>query len=340
MRRFNLALLGFGNVGQCLARLLLQKSAELRDRYAIDWRLTGVATRRLGWLADPEGLDVEQVLSGNLTRGRKVGFIREWLSTARADVLFEVTSVNAQTGQPALDHLRAALDAGAHAITANKGALVHGYRALRDLAAQKGRRFLFEACVLGGTPVFSVFRETLPAANLLRFRGLLNTTTNVILKEMESGCTFDAAVKKAQELGVAETDPSTDVDGWDAALKVHALATVLMDAQFRLDEIQREGIRGVTPEAARAARAAGKRICLVARVENQAGRIVAAIGPEVIEPGDLLGGVGPTGNILHFELDTLRDLIIASGRQGPDTTAYGLLADFLTAVGSYRRQPW
>jgi homoserine dehydrogenase len=334
MRRFNLGLLGFGNVGKCFARLLLQKSAELRVRFDVEARITGVASRRLGWLANENGFDPEKLLGGDFSAGSKCGFVREWLSRARADAMMEITSVNAQTGQPARDHIRAALESGAHAITANKGALVHGYGTLRDLAAQKGKRFLFEACVLGGTPVFSLFRETLPATDLLRFRGILNSTTSLILAEMESGKSFQDALKKAQALGIAETDPSADVDGWDAALKAYALAIVLMDAPLRFEDVVREGIGGISPDQVRAARAAGKRIRLVAHAERSGGRVVVAVRPTEISSGDPLAAVSPTGLILHFELDTLRDLVIASDRQGPDTTAYGLLADLLTAIRS------
>jgi homoserine dehydrogenase len=332
MRTFNLCLLGFGNVGRAFARLLSDKSTELRERYDLEARITGVASRRLGWLASEDGFDTAKILAGDFSAATKCGFIREWLSRAHADVLFEISSVNAQTGEPAIGHLRAALEHGAHAITANKGAIVHGYRALRDLAAARGKRFLFEACVMGGTPVFSLFRETLPASNLLRLRGVLNSTTSRILVEMESGASFDAALKIAQDAGIAETDPSADIDGWDAAVKVHALATVLMDAQIKIADIAREGIRGISAERVRAAAAAGRRIRLVARAERRDGRVVASVAPEEIPPGDPLAGGPPAGSIIHFELDTLHDLIVASGRQGPDTTAYGLLADFLSAV--------
>ena len=332
MHRYNLCLLGFGNVGKCFARLLLDKAAELRERYDLETRITGVASRRLGWLSNENGFNAEKLLAGDFSTGTKCGFIREWLSRGRADAFFENSSVNAQTGQPAMDYIRAALDHGAHAITANKGAVVHGYAALRDLAAARGKRFLFEACVMGGSPVFSLFRETLPATNVIRLRGVLNSTTSLILSEMENGNSFDAAVARAQELGIAETDPSADVDGWDAAVKVHALATVLMGAQLRIEDIARESIRGITQGKVFAARNAGKRIRLVARAEYRDARVVASVSPEELAAGDPLAAASPTGGIIHFELDTLRDLIIASDRQGPDTTAYGLLADFLTAV--------
>ena len=131
-------------------------------------------------------------------------------------------------GQPAVDHIRAALNHGAHAITANKGPIVHAYRELRDLAAKQGKRFLFESTVMDGVPIFSLF-DQLPAIHLQGFHGILNSTTNVILSQMEQGLSFDEALKKAQALGVAETDATHDIDGWDAAVKTAALITVLMD---------------------------------------------------------------------------------------------------------------
>src|SRR6202007_942241 len=176
--------------------------------------------------------------------------IEDGLPPAQADVLFEATSLNVTDGQPAVAHIRAALEHGAHAITANKGPLVHAYRELRDLAAAKGKRFLFESTVMDGVPIFSFF-DQLPVIHLKGFHGILNSTTNVILSEMEQGLSFDAALKKAQELSVAETDATHDIDGWDAAVKTAALITVLMDVPVQLKDVQREGIRDLTTEALR-----------------------------------------------------------------------------------------
>ena len=197
---------------------------------------------------------------------------RIWLAAARADVLFEATSLNVETGQPAVDHIRAALEHGAHAITANKGPIVHAYRELRDLAAARGKRFLFESTVMDGVPIFSLF-DQLPAIHLQGFHGILNSTTNVILGEMEQGLTFDEALKKAQALGIAETDATHDIDGWDAAVKTAALITVLMDVPVRLEDIEREGIRDLTPQALRNARRDGwpfKLVCRAQRVQAMA----------------------------------------------------------------------
>jgi homoserine dehydrogenase len=143
-------------------------------------------------------------------------------------------------------------------VSANKGPVVHGFKGLSELAQANGRRFLHEAAVMGGTPIFSLFREALPGVQLKRFRGILNSTTNLILSEMEQGLSFEAAVKKAQDLGIAETDPSADVDGWDAAVKVSALATVLMGVSVKPQDVKPTGIRALTGEQVRAARAEGR----------------------------------------------------------------------------------
>ncbi|MGA9996884.1 MAG: hypothetical protein WBP93_15810, partial [Pyrinomonadaceae bacterium] len=259
MREYNLCFLGFGNVGRALARLLQDKSEEMREQFGLTWRITGVATRRMGWITSPDGIDVDEILAGkNVSQVVPApDNVRDWLRAARADVLFETTSLEPFTGQPAIEHIRAALESGAHAITANKGAVVHGFEELSALAATRSKRFMFEATVADCLPVFSLFRETLPAARLLSFRAVLNSTTNIILEEIERGRTFDEGVARAQALGVTETDPGYDVDGLDSAVKVCALARVLMNAPLMLEEIQREGIRHLSVESIREARAAG-----------------------------------------------------------------------------------
>jgi len=336
MKSYHLALLGFGNVGRALAGLLKTKTAELRDRYGIGWKITGVASRRLGWLANPDGFDVNAILSGNLHAKRPISnrSIHDWLSASRADVLFENTSLDPLTGQPAIDYIKAGFEHGAHVVTANKGPIVHAYQELRDLAAAKGKRFLHEAVVMGGAPVFSLFREALPAANLKGFRGILNSTTNVILTEMENGLSFEQGVKRAQELGIAETDPSADVDGWDAAVKVAALVTVLMGAPLKPQAIEREGIRGLTGEMVRAARAAGRPYKLVCRAERSAdGQVTASVRPEQVPHADPLANTRGSDSIITFEMDVLHSLTLSEHLADAQTTAYGLLADFIQAVG-------
>ncbi len=335
MKRFNLCLLGLGNVGRALAALLLKKREEVRERDGIEWRITGVATRRMGWLVSREGFDVASLLSGTVASdvAPQPANVKEWLDTARCDVLFETTSLDVQTGEPAISHIRAALESGAHAITANKGTLVYAYRELDELARARGLRFMFEATVADCLPVFSLFRENLPAANLLGFRGLLNSTTNVILEEIERGGTFDDGIRRAQSLGVTETDPAYDVDGWDSAVKVCAIVNVLMNARLRLEEVERQGIRHLDARAIREARAGGRPYRLIASASRASdGRVSACVRPEQLSYADPFALVNGTSLSVHFELDVLRGLSLTAHAPDLQSTAYALLADFINAV--------
>lgn len=334
--QYNLVLLGFGNVGRALAGLLKTKRNELREKYGLRYRVTGIASRRTGWVADPNGLDLESVTAGKLPAGKawEAGDIQSWLKATRADVLFENTSMNPQTGQPAIDYLKAGLNHGAHVITANKGPVVHAYHELKALAKEKGKQFFHEAAVMGGAPVFSTFRAALPAANLKGFRGILNSTTNLILTEMEKGQSFDEAVKKAQEIGIAETDPSNDVDGWDAAVKVSALVTVLMDVPVKPQDVAPVGIRALSGEQVAAARAAGRPYKLVCRASKENGTVTASVRPEQVEADDPLASVNGTSSIVIFEMDTIYGLALSEIGGDAITTAYGPLADFISIARS------
>jgi homoserine dehydrogenase len=344
MPEIKLAFLGFGNVGQALARLLLVKRTALRELYDLEWRAVGVFTRSHGVLIEPEGIDLEAALSRmasgdalaspspRVTALDAITFIE----ACGADVLFENSPVSYVDGEPALSHLRCALEHGMHAITANKGPVVHGYDELRELAASVGKHFLFESTVMDGAPIFSLWREALPAAELSSLRGVLNSTTNLILTLMEEGATFEAAVKHAQQIGIAETDPSGDIDGWDAAVKVAALVTVLMGQPLLPAQVEREGIRSISREDVQQAQAVGKRWKLVCRAERTAGGVKASVKPESVDREDPLYNVMGTSSAVTFHSDVLGALTVTEEDPGPHTTAYGLLADMLNAIAPGR----
>ena len=315
--------------------LIRRKEADLRDRYGVSVWVTGLGSRRLGWLAAPDGFDLDRILAGDVSQGRSFDDVATWLRAANANALFETTSLNAATGEPAISHLRAALEMGAHAISANKGPVAFAYKKLSSLAEKQGRRFLFESAVMDGVPIFSLFRETLPAVELRGFRGVLNSTTNVILEGMQAGMSFDESLLRAQKLGVAESDPSDDIEGVDAAIKVVALANVLMSADLKLSDVSRAGIRRITPEHLRAARDCGEAWKLVCSARRGAdGRVTASVEPKRLPFSDPLSQVRGTSSVISFETDILPQLIITEQDPGVETTAYGLLADFLTAVRS------
>jgi homoserine dehydrogenase len=164
------------------------------------------------------------------------------------------------------------------------------------------------------------------------FKGILNSTTNLILTRMEDGEAFEQAVAYAQSIGIAETDPSGDVDGWDAAIKVCALATVLMGIPLKPDQVARTGIRQITPAEVASAKAAGKRWKLVCSAQRTGDTLQASVAPEMVGPDSPLFGVLGTSSAVQFESDVLGPLSIIETDPSPATTAYGLLADFINAV--------
>jgi homoserine dehydrogenase len=335
MPSYNLAIVGFGHVGRALLRMLIAKETELRRKYDIRWRLTGVATRRVGWFAEADGFNPIALLNGHWPAqtgsAPKPQNVREWLERAKADVFFEASSLEAQTGQPAIEHLKAALEGGAHAISANKGPIVHAYRELAALAKEKNRQFLFESTVMDGVPIFSLFPLGLPATDLRGFSGVLNSTTNVVLTEIEKGRTFADAVQRAQALGIAETDPNADLDGWDAAVKLAALAIVLMGADLKIEQVQRTGIRELSEEKIRSVRAAGMRYKLVCRAERRGDSVHCCVQPELLLTTDPLACLEGTSSAIRFDLEMF-GLSIVEQNPGIEATAYGLLADFVRAA--------
>jgi homoserine dehydrogenase len=341
MPNYKLALLGFGNVGRALARLLLQKQAELKSQYDIEFSVTGIATGSHGAAVNPDGLDIASALGmveggtgalDGLNSGPPIQDAFDFIRRSVADVLFENTPVNYQTAQPALDHLRFALDNGMHCLTANKGPVVRAYQELSEIAQRKGVKFFFEATVMDGAPIFSLFRETLPGAQLLGLYGILNSTTNLILTRMEAGESFDQAVAYAQSIGIAETDPSGDIDGWDAAIKVSALVSVMMGVLLKPDQVDRTGIRGISSEDLERARQEGKRWKLVCSAKREGGEVIARVAPEMVPSSSPLYSIEGTTSIVQFETDVLGLLSVVESDPGPQTTAYGLLADFVNAV--------
>ncbi len=318
-------------------RLLVDREDELHAQ-GISFRITGIASRRLGWLAKIDGFNPRQLNEPSPADGlwdksvQRASNVRSWLRAAETDVLFEATSLNVANGEPAVDHLHAALEHGAHAITANKGPIVHAYAELEALAQRHKRSFLFESTVMDGVPIFSLFRENLPALRLQGFRGILNSTTNVILSGMEEGLSFDDALLKAQQLGVAETDATHDIDGWDATVKVAALVTVLMNEPIRLKAIHREGIRHLSGEQVRAARKAGTPYKLVCEAKRGPQGIEARVAPEQLPLTDALAHVTGTSSIIEFHTDIFPALVLTEENPGVYATAYGMLADFIRAV--------
>ena len=186
---------------------------------------------------------------------------------------------------------------------------------------------------MDGVPIFSFF-DQMPTVQLQGFHGILNSTTNVILSHMEQGLTFDEALRKAQELGVAEPDATHDIDGWDAAVKTAALINVLMDYPITLDQIHRDGIRDLTPQAVRTARRDGWAFKLVCRAKRVGNEVQASVQPEKIQSSQPMAKIAGTSSYVYFETDLFPGLVITEENPGLYATAYGLLADLVRAVST------
>ena len=339
MREVRVALVGFGNVGRRFAEQLRGPYARALRANGAQVRVTGIATARHGIAIEPRGVDLGRALRlsargeplESLHRGRAVRDVRAFIARVPADVLVEISALDAHTGQPATRHVRQALARGLHVVTANKGPVAFALRSLRALAARKGRFFLHEGAVMDGTPVFNLVARCLPGARIDGFRGTLNSTTNLVLSRMEQGLDRDAAVREAQRLGIAEADPRNDLDGWDAAVKGCALANALMGASVRPNDVRRRGIAGVSPAGVRRALNAGFRTRLIARGVRSQRRVRVSVAPERIPLGDPLAGSGPDAALV-FETDLLGEIGVFERGATIDQTAYALLSDLLEIV--------
>lgn len=334
--RADLALIGFGNVAGRFVSLLDECRERVSRDYALEYRIVGATTRHKGTLYDPSGLDQARLIGEWRTvsaPGSGAFQIIESLRSSDADlrVVVETTTLDIAAGQPAIDHVRAGIAAGCHVITANKGPVAFAYAALHEAAKSAGVQFLFEGAVMDGVPIFNLVRETLPAATVSGFRGVVNSTTNHVLTALEQGDDFDAAVARMQAEGIAEADPSLDLDGWDAAAKTAALANVLLDANLTPHGVQRTGIQRSDGHRARQALAEGRRLKLVASaVRSGSGAVRAVVEPRELPASDLLASLGGKANALVLQTNVLGEIAMCQLEGSLTHTAYALLSDLIT----------
>lgn len=343
----DLILVGFGNVARRFVRLLDEQRERLATDHGLSWRVMGIATKRHGAAYEAAGLDVERALAiveggGSLAamtgdRGRAldgpfdlIGESAGRSNGAHPRVVVETTVLDINAGQPAIEHIRAALVSGAHVVSANKGPIAFAYRELAALAASTGRALLFEGVVMDGIPVFNFVRETLPTVRVIGFRGIINSTTHHVLTAMEGGREFGDALAEMQAQGIAEADASMDVDGWDAAAKTAALINVLMDGDVTPRDVDRTGIGSITGADVRAAAARGRRLRLVTSARLDGGRATGRVAPTLIADDDLLARLTGAQNAIILNTDVLGELAIVQLDSGLTQTAYALLSDLVT----------
>ena len=340
MKELKLALLGFGNAGRAFGKLLLEKHDEIKTKYDTDVKVVAIATGSRGNLVCNEGIDVAAAIAdiekdGKFAPERALSSLTtmEIVETVDYDVVAEMTPLNIFTGQPATDHIRGAFARKKHAITANKGPIAWHFRHLADMAKDAGVCFFYETTVMDGTPVFNLVEHTLKFARVTEVSGILNSTTNFILEEMEKGCDYDDIMERGRALGFVEADPAMDIEGYDAAAKITALLNVLMDAGITPDMVERKGIEDITYEDIENARAQGKIIKLVCKgTRDEDGNVHASVQPTLVDRTDLLATVNSTTSIVSITTDLMKKITVVEHDPEIEQTAYGVFGDLIRVL--------
>jgi homoserine dehydrogenase len=331
-----LAFIGFGVVGQGLAEILRDKKEELIERYGFEYSVTAVSDFKKGAAFNPDGLELDRVIelaeTGSISEypGAQTGMDAvTTIGESNADTVVEVTYTDIKTGEPAYSHFKAALESGKNLVTTNKGPTALYFRELSELARENGVHFCYEGTVMAGTPVLNLCETCLAGNEIREIRGILNGTTNYILTNMEQGKDYEEVLKKAQELGFAEADPTADVEGFDALAKVVILGRSVLNADIGTGDVEREGITGITLEDIEKAGNDGKRWKLIGKVTREGGGVKGSVKPEKLDRSDPLASVGGATNALTFETDLLGDVTIAGPGAGKIETGFSLLNDIL-----------
>jgi len=328
-RHFRLGFAGFGNVGRALARLLIARRDELRLRCGLTFDVTLLASARRGARVEPEGIDLETALRDGWSSATRLPDV---LGTAPIDLLFEATPLEPRTGEPALSHVRAALGRGVSVVSANKGPIALAAHELFGLARRTGAGFRFESAVADCLPVFNLAEAALPVGRLLRLRGVLNSTSNHVLQAVASGRPAEAAIKEMQKLGIAEADPSHDLDGWDQAVKAVILANVLMGRDLRPADVERTPVAAVDPGWLQSEERAGRTVRLVADVGPEG---PARVRPVALAPREFLASLRGLSLGLTIESELAGSINVSIVEPLVEQTAYGMLAD-LVSIGHGR----
>ncbi|MCR4804286.1 MAG: hypothetical protein K5981_01350, partial [Clostridia bacterium] len=321
-----------------LAQMIVDKRAQVYSKYGKRLLVTAIATGSHGCLYNPKGLDLKAALkhyeNGGFTEEGDPDWTDENADTlvycGEYDVLVELSPLNIRTGQPAANRIKQALKMKKSAVSANKGPLAWYYRDLKAMADARGVKFCFESTVMDGTPIFNLREHCLPLCDVSRIEGILNTTTNFILKRLEDGASWDDAIAEGRAAGFVEADPSMDTDGWDAAAKICVLANALMDAGIDPGMVDRAGIAGITAGMLADAKARGKTIKLLCRAEkDEFGRVTASVKPAEIPLQSLYAQVDGASSVVSLETDLMGRLTIVEEDPTIVQTAYGVFQDIL-----------
>lgn len=335
-------LCGFGNVGRALARLLEAKQHDLEAQYDLEIELQAVVDIGGAAVAEDTGLPPGP-LSDFVEAGGAVekfeGFghpglmAADLLAQGKADILVETTPTNLEDGEPARTHFLAAIENGLDIIAANKGPLVLDYRRILERARDKGVQIRFSAATAAALPTLDVGRLCTAGARIKAIEGILNGTTNYILTRMaQEGCPYEDALQDAQRLGIAETDPTLDVEGLDTRNKIVLIANTLFELSLDPGAVETTGITGVTPADIATASKAGKVIKLIGSARHAENGLVVKVAPEALSADHPLAGVNLSEKGISYDTDTMGRITTTGGHSSPTGAAAAMLKDLIHLV--------
>jgi homoserine dehydrogenase len=346
VRPLRIWLVGFGTVGQWLVRALESNAERLAVRYGVAATVVGLANARDGFVYAESGLDLRSVL-GLASAGRSIAeqpVVRYWpsavegLRATEADVLVEVTASRSTDGEPGLTHMREALERRIPVVTSNKWPVALGGVELAELARRRGVAFRAESTVMSGTPLLGALVDGLAGAVPVGLRGLLNATANVILSRMAEGRSYEDALAEAQRTGLAERDPSADVDGHDAVAKVMILSGLVFGRQLGREQVTCRGITEIGRAQIDHAASIGTRVKHVATLEfaepDGAGDVTARVEPELVPSDDPLAHIEGTTNAVVCRASPIGEVTIIGPGAGPQLAGQGVFSDLIAVARS------
>jgi homoserine dehydrogenase len=321
-----IVLFGYGQVGSAFHRLLYQKSGDIRDRYGLSLRVTAVLRERTACFQDEGLAPMEHEGPGWLPRPP----LSEALDAPSPGAVVVCTASSGRTGEPGLGIFREALNRGWHIITADKGPLIAAWPELRTGADFLGKKLKISGATAAALPTLDVALGSLAGTRILSFEGILNGTSNYILTRMGEGLDFAAALAEAQSRGIAEPDPSLDVEGWDTAYKVLLLTNSILNGGFTLQDIEVQGIRDIPASLHSQARLPEKKLKLVGRMLWTADSVQMSVKPTVLNSSFPLFAVDGTEKGITFETDSMGRITLTGGKSDPRGAAAALLKDVIT----------
>jgi homoserine dehydrogenase len=329
------SVVGLGVVGEWVLRALDRHRERIRNQYALELSLVAIANRRDGFVHREQGIEVAEVLAlkaagasiAELERTQHWPAAKTGLAATETDILIEVTQSTSAGGEPGLSHLRQALRRGVSVATSNKWPVALAGVELSDLAIRHGAGFRAESTVMSGTPLLAALTTGLEGAKPLRLRGVLNATVNYVCSRIAGGVSYKDALAEAQEAGLAERDPTADVDGLDSVAKVMVLSALVFGVQLEIADVARRGVSALSESEIQAAMDRGQRVREVATIDLERRR--SAVDATALSSDDPLFEVDGTTNAVTLEVDPLGEVSISGPGAGLTLAGQGVFSDLI-----------